>query len=418
MQQRTIAAVLVIFILGLFAMSFGDSANNVTGAATDDSVWDKAGTFLEKYFGGFHKFSREEQATVLKVLLAIILFAVLYGVQQKTDVFKSMGKNVNVAISVCIAILATVLIPPDLVVGIAASYGIVFYSLMLTALIGGGLFVVYAFTEEPTAINQAMKAGFWFIVSVVCAHMAGSFKGGSTVDVGLTAAGRGIGQAFSTIQNGFELATALALFVSIYYLWQAISWNAESRARAEADVGPLGGGGGGGGFFATRLRRARNRLGGGLAIPNQFIDARRLSADLATIDAQAELARSQMAAGAPTTDAQVQGALNRIRSLAPNAERYLDDIEDAESVINAKIPDLTGTTQTQVQTRLTRINNIRTDAAANALTAQLNDIVNATRAPAEPSDEGEWRVVRDAAKRARTLFEQARQAAEWIKNKV
>lgn len=244
MVNKENLAILTVLVVGLFSVGLMIGSSGLTGAsvtglaANDVKVWDKVGNFLANNFGGFVNWEVKNQVVVLKVLLTIILFAVLYGIQRSNDTLKELGKNVNIVIAVSIAVLSTLLVPSELAVGIAAVYGIVFYGLMVVGLIAVGMFYLYDLTEEATRGMMFLRGIAWSAVFVISGYMGGSFEMAKDYSLAGEAA-TNVAKIFSGVADGFQIVMGISFFIAGYYFLMGL-FPEETRETLEAE-GPVAG---------------------------------------------------------------------------------------------------------------------------------------------------------------------------------
>lgn len=113
---------------------------------------------------------------VVRILLFTVLFSVLYGVTS-IGPMQHFPKNARTMLSVALSLLATIVIPAQLLITISNTYGALFTALLVGVPTVGIGYLVLVKLEEPTVANYSIKALVCFVLGYVLlnyANVAGS----------------------------------------------------------------------------------------------------------------------------------------------------------------------------------------------------------------------------------------------------
>lgn len=113
---------------------------------------------------------------VIRLLLFTVLFSVLYGVTS-IGPMTHFPKNARTMLSVALSLLATIVIPAQLLITISNTYGALFTALLVGVPTVGIGYLVLVKLEEPTVSNYSIKALVCFVLGYVLlnyANVAGS----------------------------------------------------------------------------------------------------------------------------------------------------------------------------------------------------------------------------------------------------
>ena len=216
-----------VWLLMLFAVIslVGVSAQGVSSTHSTTTIWTSAYQNIIKpvFFnlgsvaGGN---STEEAVIFLRLAFALLLFAALYAASELA--LGDMAKNSRVAITFTISIISVVLMPNDVLQGVAQTYGILFFGFLLAIPIAGGTYLLFTHFHEKTRGNYLAKGSIAIIMSALLGYFSQSLP--AFVHGPRAIASVGLGDALTSIANFIQTTASLADFVGGVLLIAGIWW--------------------------------------------------------------------------------------------------------------------------------------------------------------------------------------------------
>ncbi len=210
--------ILCLLILSVATFAYTTYPSSRPGTAKS-TIWQSLyKNILEPVFYDFGRGDKESVDMVIffRIAFGLVLFFLLYGVSAMA--LQAFPSNLRVALTLVIAILSVVLIPPDILISTGKTYGIVFFALLLGVPIAGGGWLMFTRFHEKTAGNYVMKTLICFIMSVLLGQFAG-------LDFGIDPAWNKLNEFWNNTAGVAEVAAAFLFFVALWFLFRAIFWH-------------------------------------------------------------------------------------------------------------------------------------------------------------------------------------------------
>ncbi|RMD57983.1 hypothetical protein D6825_02350 [Candidatus Woesearchaeota archaeon] len=176
------------------------------------SIFREIGNWLKLIFLDISK-GGPESVLILKLLFAFLLFVILYGIMEFLKDSLHFPRNVRLAIAAILVVISTVLVPKSILLGVAASYGIIAFSALVGVPAAGFLYAIYHFLDEPKASHRLAKAIAWLVISWVSGSFAVS-RSSALEKSGV--------KAFSYFGGFLSTLSTIGLLIFLFYLLLAL----------------------------------------------------------------------------------------------------------------------------------------------------------------------------------------------------
>ena len=172
----------------------------------------------------------------VRLILAILLFALFYGVLQLVLADFKQGPRMGIAIA--LALLASIGVPKQWLLALIGAFGGVVTFVIIAALVLGCMYLAFVVFNEPTRFHYFAKLILFFIAAYLTGVMgaSGTAPGAAATEVYFTGFGSGLWKAVAEI---FDWATWIFWIMFGYYIVKVI-WPGAPAAPEEAATAVAG----------------------------------------------------------------------------------------------------------------------------------------------------------------------------------